>query len=279
MKIIKKINNNVAIALDGRGKELIVFGKGIGFPKIPYELTDLSKVERTFYDIEPQYYGLLQELPEDIIRVASKMVLRIKNQVAKNLNPNLVFIHADHINFAVERARKGLDISLPYSYELEYEQPGITKLAAFFVKNIRKRYQVFLPKGEITSITMHILNAMEGTSGKLEEKESSGVIIRKVTEIIEEHFDIQIDKESFNYFRFKNHMKYFVDRKSRKEEFTDQNQELYDSMRKSYPETYECVLKINEYITEIFHERCSSEEMLYFIIHVNRLYMKEGLLP
>ncbi len=279
MKIIKKINNNVAIALDGRGKELIVFGKGIGFPKIPYELTDLSKVERTFYDIEPQYYGLLQELPEDIIRVASKMVLRIKNQVAKNLNPNLVFILADHINFAVERARKGLDISLPYSYELEYEQPGITKLAAFFVKNIRKRYQVFLPKGEITSITMHILNAMEGTSGKVDEKESSGVIIRKVTEIIEEHFDIQIDKESFNYFRFKNHMKYFVDRKSRKEEFTDQNQELYDSMRKSYPETYECVLKINEYITEIFHERCSSEEMLYFIIHVNRLYMKEGLLP
>ena len=278
MKIIKKINNNVAIALDGRGKELIVFGKGIGFPKIPYELTDLSKVERTFYDIEPQYYGLLQELPEDIIRVASKMVLRIKNQVAKNLNPNLVFILADHINFAVERARKGLDISLPYSYELEYEQPGITKLAAFFVKNIRKRYQVFLPKGEITSITMHILNAMEGTSGKVDEKESSGVIIRKVTEIIEEHFDIQIDKESFNYFRFKNHMKYFVDR-SRKEEFTDQNQELYDSMRKSYPETYECVLKINEYITEIFHERCSSEEMLYFIIHVNRLYMKEGLLP
>lgn len=236
-------------------------------------------MERTFYDIEPQYYGLLQELPEDIIRVASKMMLRIKNQVAKNLNPNLVFIFADHINFAVERARKGLDISLPYSYELEYEQPGITKLAAFFVKNIRKRYQVFLPKGEITSITMHILNAMEGTSGKVDEKESSGVIIRKVTEIIEEHFDIQIDKESFNYFRFKNQMKYFVDRKSRKEEFTDQNQELYDSMRKSYPETYECVLKINEYITEIFHERCSSEEMLYFIIHVNRLYMKEGLLP
>lgn len=279
MKIIKKINNNVAIGLDGRGKELIVFGKGIGFPKIPYELTDLSKVERTFYDIEPQYYGLLQELPEDIIRVASKMVLRIKNQVAKNLNPNLVFILADHINFAVERARKGLDASLPYSYELEYEQPELTKLAAFFVKNIRKRYEVFLPKGEITSITMHILNAMEGTSKKLEEKESSGMIIRKVTELIEEHFEIQIDKESFNYFRFKNHMKYFVDRKSRKEEFTDQNQELYDSMKKSYPETYECVLKINEYITNIFHEKCSSEEMLYFIIHVNRLYMKEGLLP
>lgn len=279
MKIIKKINNNVAIGLDGRGKELIVFGKGIGFPKIPYVLTDLSKIERTFYDIEPQYYGLLQELPEDIIRVASKMVLRIKNQVDKNLNPNLVFILADHINFAVERARKGLDISLPYSYELEYEHPELTKLSAFFVKNIRKRYQVFLPRGEITSITMHILNAMEGTSGKLEEKESSGMIIRKVTDIIEEHFDIQIDKESFNYFRFKNHMKYFVDRKSRKEEFMDQNQELYDSMKKSYSETYECVLKINDYIADIFHERCSSEEMLYFIIHVNRLYMKEGLLP
>ena len=44
MKVIKKINNNVALAQDAKGREMIVFGKGIGFPAMPYELTDLSVV-------------------------------------------------------------------------------------------------------------------------------------------------------------------------------------------------------------------------------------------
>ena len=35
MKVIKKINNNVALCLDGNQRELIAFGKGIGFKPIP----------------------------------------------------------------------------------------------------------------------------------------------------------------------------------------------------------------------------------------------------
>ena len=34
MKVVKKINNNVAICLDSNNCELVAFGKGIGFPKI-----------------------------------------------------------------------------------------------------------------------------------------------------------------------------------------------------------------------------------------------------
>ena len=44
MKIIKKINTSAAIALDSFGKEIVVFGKGIGFPSVPYELEDLSLI-------------------------------------------------------------------------------------------------------------------------------------------------------------------------------------------------------------------------------------------
>ena len=58
MKIIRQINNNAALALDGNGKELVVLGRGVGFPKMPYELTDLSRIERTFYDVNPKYFGM-----------------------------------------------------------------------------------------------------------------------------------------------------------------------------------------------------------------------------
>ena len=63
MQIIKKINTSAAIALDSNGEEIVVFGKGIGFPKVPYDLEDLSKIERTFYNVDSKYYNISTRLP------------------------------------------------------------------------------------------------------------------------------------------------------------------------------------------------------------------------
>ena len=35
MIVVKRINNNVAVCRDGNQRELIAFGKGIGFPRRP----------------------------------------------------------------------------------------------------------------------------------------------------------------------------------------------------------------------------------------------------
>lgn len=70
MKITKKINNNVALAQDAKGRELIVFGKGVGFPATPYELTDLSRVQRTFYDVDEKYFDLLRDVPQEVLLAA-----------------------------------------------------------------------------------------------------------------------------------------------------------------------------------------------------------------
>lgn len=37
MKVIKKVNNNVAIAINEHNEEVFVVGKGVGFLKTPYE--------------------------------------------------------------------------------------------------------------------------------------------------------------------------------------------------------------------------------------------------
>ena len=58
MEVYKKINNNVALARDAKGRELVVFGKGIGFASMPYELTDLCRKpcfwRRTISPIQPE---------------------------------------------------------------------------------------------------------------------------------------------------------------------------------------------------------------------------------
>ena len=62
MKIVKRINTNAAIAINGNKKEIVILGKGVGFPKVPYELTDISVIERIFYDIDPIYINILANL-------------------------------------------------------------------------------------------------------------------------------------------------------------------------------------------------------------------------
>ena len=46
LQVIKNINNNVVICMDDYERELVAFGKGLGFLAAPYELTDLSKVQQ-----------------------------------------------------------------------------------------------------------------------------------------------------------------------------------------------------------------------------------------
>ena len=129
MKIIRQINNNAALALDGNGKELVVLGRGVGFPKMPYELTDLSRIERTFYDVNPKYFGMAADLPRPLVLACAEITERAEIELDCALNPNLPFTLADHLNFAAERLRKGIEISTPLAYDVRHLYPKETELA------------------------------------------------------------------------------------------------------------------------------------------------------
>ena len=81
MKVIKNINNNVAICVDDNGHEVVAMGKGIGFSKPPYEV-DLSKIDRTYYSLDSHYVTLLSEIPEEVIDVTLEIVEKYFNEFA-----------------------------------------------------------------------------------------------------------------------------------------------------------------------------------------------------
>lgn len=45
MHLTKKINNNVALGTDSQGRDVVVFGKGVGFHRMPHEVTSSDVVE------------------------------------------------------------------------------------------------------------------------------------------------------------------------------------------------------------------------------------------
>lgn len=98
MKVIKNINNNISLCLDSRNNEVVAFGKGIGFTKPPYDVP-LSKIDRTFYDVDEEQLAVLKRIPEDVLEAAAEIVDLANEKMDNQFRENVVFTLADHIDF------------------------------------------------------------------------------------------------------------------------------------------------------------------------------------
>lgn len=270
MEAIKKINNNVAICVDSKNKELIAFGKGIGFPKMPYEIADLSLISMTFYRIDNQFYELMAEIPEDVFEVTAQIVNKAEQLLDCSLNPNLVVTLADHINFAIIRVKKYKNMKMIFSYDIEQLYERETLLGKYAVDLVRKKLNVTLPESEITNIAMHFINAEEEripeNNGSSDEEAIQGCV-----DLIEGIFNIKINRDDFSYNRFSMHIRYYLKRIKDKKQFKDNNKELIKSMKETYPKVNICALKIAEFFKERYNESVSEDEILYLMIHINRI--------
>lgn len=270
MKAIKKINNNVVICIDDNKSELVAFGKGIGFPAVPYEIMDLSLISMTFYKMDRSYYQLLKEIPEEIFEVSALIVKKAQRTLKCNLNPNLLPGLADHINFALTRMKKYKKMKMLFSYDIEQLYPQETELARYAVKMIQKNLLVKLPDSEITNIAMHFVNAEEEnitTSSNMNTDE----IIQEITKEIEDNFHVVIDRNGFNYNRLVMHLRYYLKRVEEKKQFVDDNSVLFEAVKVESPMIYECAKKIALIIDERLDAKSTDDEILYLMIHIGRI--------
>jgi len=270
MKAIKKINNNVAICEDGNNKELIAFGKGIGFPAMPYQILDLSLISMTFYRIDNRFYNLIEEIPENVFEVAALIADKAQRTLKCNLNPNLVVGLADHINFAIIRMKKYKKMKMPFSYDVEQLYPKETALGRYAVELIQKKLYVNLPDSEVTSVAMHFVNAEEENEPETEETDAEA-LIWEVTDKIENFFSTIIDRTDFNYNRFAMHMRYYLKRIKGKTQFIDDNVAIVQMMKEKNPQVYDCTSMIAKFIDEKLESKSTEDEMLYLMLHINRI--------
>lgn len=274
MKVIKKINNNFAICLDRNNNELIAYGRGIGFPQIPYELDNLSKIDRTFYGINSMYINLINELSEEIINASYEIVEVAANTIEKELNTNIVFTLADHINFAIQRTEEGIKFKMPLIHEIKHLYPKEMEIGNRSLVIIKKILKIELPREEAASIAMHFINAektQQVITGDIDERE----IIDSITKIIEEDFSIVISKEGLNYSRFVSHIQYLLKRRDNETSISSDNKVLFDTMKSEFSNAYLCAKHIKDYLHNNFMWDISDEELLYMILHINRLCVRE----
>lgn len=272
MKVIRNINNNVALCLDSKGNEVVAFGKGVGFKKPPYEL-ELSQIQRTYWGIDPIYISMINDIPAEILEISDQIVNYARQKMDNPISSNIVFTLADHISFAVQRQKENLKVRLPIAQDIRYLFETEMEVGRFAVALIKKELKIYFDEDEAVYIALHIINAE--AAGKNKKYQLDEEIIREIVELIEQHFQIQINRDGFSYSRFVSHMHYLLKRGKDRELLKSENIQMYQTMAEEYPEIYACTLKIRDYLEKTVSWKMTEEECFYLMLHINRLCDRE----
>lgn len=273
MKVVKKINTSAVLAIDSAGETVVVFGKGIGFPPVPYELNDLNRVQRIFYGIDSRYYSLIAELPQSIVMLSAEVADEAEIQLRCHLNPNLTITLADHLNFALNRFQKGLNLAAPIAYDIEHLYQREYTLGLYALELLKEQTGTELPKVEAVNVAMHLINA-EAEAESLQSVMKTMEIMGAVEKVIEETLEITLDRESFYYSRFTMHLRYLLQRLESGKQMDADTGGMLPTLAKEYPEVYRCALAVAEYLRGAFGWECNQEEILYLMLHINRMWEK-----
>lgn len=212
MLIFKKINNNVALAASDDGREVVVFGKGIGFHEMPYELADESLIQRKFYNVPESLQDMVGTLPDDVLLAASDIACFASQQLGCKLSGGLPFILADHLQFAVQRDDDQLSAPNPLEHEVAFIYPRELEIGQAALAIVQKRTGAKLGQNEATSIALHIVNAEVDGMGRAKDMDfimKSTRVLDEVTHSVEKQLGCSLDTASYSYIRFLAHLRVF----------------------------------------------------------------------
>ena len=149
-------------------------------------------------------------------------------------------------------------------------------LGKWAVKHIAKKLSIRLPQSEEGNLALHFINAMQMVKQSQEEDDMEH-FVEDITDIIESEMNIIIDRNDFSYSRFVTHLKFLLKRSHKLNESISDNVKMYEQVYSNYPEIRGAIAKIKEYIIVELDIEPSKEELLYLMIHINRLCARDGL--
>ncbi len=275
MVIVRNINNNVSLCVDSRGKEVVVFGKGVGTVKPPREIP-LSRIERTFYDVNECYLDLLKDIPPEVLAFTAGQMLDIQDHLPYETNSNLVLTLADHLAFAMERAKRGIFVPMPSIYEMETGYPLEIRIGRRIVSSLERTFHIRLLSGEVQGVAMHFINARTAARTPAARADAAAEqryedILEQTTQMIEWEMELRVRRDTFNYARFATHLRYLLRRLAEQKHIDSNNLLLYDKIREEYQDVASCVDAISSYYERELSARLNKEEQLYLIMHINRV--------
>lgn len=279
MKIIKTFNNNICLVEDAEHQEMILMGKGIAFGLKKDDEVDPNKIDKKFVfdtkELNDKFSALFDQVPVKYIELSSNII----DYATKALNiifDNSIYLAlSDHISYAIERYQNGESLKNALLFDIKKFYPNEFKVALKALDMIAYETEIKMSEDEAGFIAMHFVNASQ--SG---EAMSQTIAVTKMVEdilqIVEYHYHLALDVNSINYIRFVSHIRFFARRLFSNEIYNDDQDDLFEQIRNKYPTSYQCSLKVKKYILLNYNIDLGSDEMVYFMLHINRVCSRQS---
>ncbi|EOT40536.1 PRD domain-containing protein [Enterococcus columbae] len=275
-RVIKPLNNNVAIVRTNQEEQAIVMGAGIAFQKKKGDLISSEKVDKIFIlknqEAQLNFSTLLKEIPLDFITTTYEIIENGIKRYQYQVQEYLYVTLTDHIYWSYQHLKNDEYVesklpSMQAQYPVEYE------IAKEAIQIIQKRLWMKFPKDEQTRIALHFINAKkQGDSPTEIHQEKKNELILKIKDFLEDHQVIRTKKNQNFYDRLMIHLSYFIDRIEEDcQQSDDFIEQLDQSLKQDYPTAYQLSNQLFALIQHQYNKELSNNEMIYLTIHIQRL--------
>lgn len=275
MRIKKVINNNILCVVDGKGSEMIVTGKGLGFKRKTGERIDPALFEKTYHmegkDGQRKLRELCGQIPMEHLKLTQDLIEYIKTQITAPLNESLLVTLADHISFAIKRKENGIEFANPLEGAVMSYYPTEYHLGQHCLRVIERETQVNLNPSEAAFIALHIVNSELNTSMSVMYDITK--LIEGALEVAEYYYQKKFDRESLDFNRFIVHLRYFAQRlfQTAPRQADEYDAAFQEMIIRSCKPHYKCAQHIGEYIRNAYQKEVSPDELIYLTIHLKRI--------
>lgn len=281
MRISRIYNNNVALTVNHLGQEAVVIGRGIAFGKRKGQMIDPAAVEQTFVPeqgMSGERLSLtLSEIPAEILSIATGLESRVRADGVLELSNSFIIPLADHLHYAVMRAREGVRVDYPLAPEVTLLYPREVEYGRSVIAAVRERLQVQMDPGEAIPLALHLVNAQFATADMSQAFRMTEVFAQ-VFEIIEASYERTLDPDSVSATRFITHLRYLFVRASRASAESAEHAEdevsqpsLLAALRADAPRAYACAQKVLLVLQMQLKQSLTRDELTYLTIHIARL--------
>ena len=272
--IIKQsLNNNIVLVSDQKGLEHIFIGNGIGFNAKPKQVfSRIENVKREFIlkakDNIENYSRLINSTDLDLVSFLEEEIANIEIKIGKKLDERIHVNLIDHVAFAIQRHKDGLDFHNPLDANIRIMYKQEYEYATELLKNINKKFNIGLIDDEISFLAIHIHAATESDS--VRESRAKIEIATSIINKIYEKLSIKKDIKSYSYQRLLLHTSYALERMMQKEAI-DIDSCVIKSLKDTYAFEFNVVSDIMKQIKEEYDIEFPESEIAYITIHVIKI--------
>lgn len=277
MQIHKVINNNVLSSYNRKNQEIVIMGKGIGFKAKAGDTVDESKIEKIFCIengvLSKEFEELIANIPLEHMQISVDIISYAKNECGLKLNQSIYIALTDHINYAIERYRQGMQLPNGLLAEIRQFYHKEYLVGEYALRLLGERLDVHFLEDEAGFIALHFLNAEYDTD--IRGIHMIADIIQQCRNILKDEFGEKIDVSTIHYERFLTHLKFFAHRYCQKQPLRSEDKELIELIQKKYTREFACGYKMVSFIEKDYGTESVQEEAVCMAIHIRRILKKD----